>query len=127
MPQPASAPDSRGERLRAAFGAAVGQEPSREVVASQRGLSAAQRRAARRAVRRGEAVSDPAVARYAVAVARMTLRRRPGTALRVALWVMGATVAVVAILQLSHGHAVLGVVLVVGLVFMLWSAWLLRP
>jgi hypothetical protein len=127
MPQPGSSSDSRGDRFRAAFGAAAGQAPSREVVESQRGLSAGQRRAARRAVRRGEAVSDPAVARYAVAVARMTLRRRPGTVLRVALWVIAATVGVVAILQLSHGHTVLWIASVGGLALILWASWLLRP
>src|SRR3954454_11315434 len=52
------------------LGAAQGQAPSREVVAAREGLTLAQRRAASRAVRRGEAAGEPAVARLAVAQAR---------------------------------------------------------
>ena len=113
--------------LRSAWQAAAGQPPPRELVAARRGLTRAQRRTASRAVRRGEAADDPAVARLAVAQARMALRRRPGAPL---VWFFAAMVALwaaVAVWALARGHVALALVFAVVTPYGLWTLWSIRP
>jgi hypothetical protein len=113
--------------LQSVLGAAQGQGMPRELVAAREGLSRVQRRAASRAVRRGDAADDPAAARLAVAQARLFVRRRPGAAL---LWSLAAIVVLmagVAVWTFARGQVVLGLVFAATTPLSLWALWRLRP
>src|SRR3954453_3550988 len=109
------------------LGAAQGQAPSREVVAAREGLTLAQRRAASRAVRRGEAADDPGVARLAVAQARLVVRRRPGAGLIVFFAAMVALWLGFAVWAFAAGHLALGLLLAATVPSGVWALWRLRP
>jgi NADH:ubiquinone oxidoreductase subunit 3 (subunit A) len=90
--------------LRAAWAAGIGQPLSEELVEARRGVDAAGRRSARRAVRRAEAVDDPAIARLAVAEARARQRALGGPTIAI---VSGIAVVLIgiAIARGASGHA----------------------
>jgi hypothetical protein len=100
---------------------AGGQPLGGEVFAARDSLSRAQRRAAGRAVRRGEAVEDPVAAGLAVAMARMT------SAVYLPRWLVACSALIVvawawlAVDGLVHGHVATAAGYGCATVFGLWA------
>jgi hypothetical protein len=113
--------------LRTWWAAAGGQAPPAELVAAREGLSRRQRRAAARAVRRGEAADDPAVARLAVGLARVFLRRRPSATLIAFFALLVAGWVAFAVSGFAAGHTAVGVLFSAVTVFGAWTLNRMRP
>src|SRR4051812_46863589 len=118
---------ARVSDVRTMWAAAGGQAPPRELIEARAGLSRGERRAAARAVRRGETADDPALARLAVAMARAAIRRHPSRPLVgfFALLVVGW--AGFAITGFAAGHFVVGALLSATFLFGLWVLNRMRP
>jgi hypothetical protein len=113
--------------VRTWWAAAGGQAPPRELVEARAGLTRAQRRAARRSVRRGRAAENTATARLAVALARVTLRRRAPEWIETFFAFMVVGWLAFTIWGIATGSVLVAVVFAAATVFGVWTLNLMRP
>lgn len=113
--------------IRTAWGAAIGQAPSRDLEEARKGFSRAELRQVHRIVRAGEAAPDARQARLAVAIARDRQRteRLAGTGTMLIVVLIVVLWAGTAVGRAADGDVVLGVLFGASTVLGVWTvvAW----